>query len=274
VGRLGQVLVNIVDNAIKFTERGEVIVEAEVREIDVKDVVLHFKIKDTGIGISPEKHELIFKAFEQADKTTTRNYGGTGLGLAIAASIIQAMAGRIWIESQEEKGSVFHFTCRLGLPQPRTATGKAVRSGVSSADLERGKGRPGPLRILVVEDNPVNQKIAVSLLERRRHKVTLVSSGRQALLALSDAEFDLVLMDLQMPEMDGLSATREIRRREARHGGRLPIIAMTAHAMPGDRERCLEAGMDDYLAKPIDARRLDELVHRWVSFPVMADSSS
>jgi two-component system sensor histidine kinase/response regulator len=393
--RLRQVIVNLVGNAIKFTEQGEVLLEVSPQERSDHEVVLHFAVSDTGIGIPEEKRTAIFNAFEQADMTPTRRFGGTGLGLAISSRLVELMGGSIWVESELGRGSTFHFTARLGLApaEPtevqllRSATvvgtrvlvvddnatnrrileemvrrwlmgtgaaagghqalemlrgaqqaGKPYRLVLTDANMPEMDGfalaqrikqdhdldntvimmltsgdRPGdvarceqlgiasylmkpikqselfdailialgttaveeetverfaaaapprlpPLRILLAEDSLVSQKLAVGLLERQGHTVVVANHGREALAALESQQFDLVLMDVQMPEMDGLEATRAIRTQERQTGKHVPIIAMTAHAMMGDRQRCLQAGMDEYLAKPIRSKRLFEVI--------------
>jgi PAS domain S-box-containing protein len=395
--RLGRIIVNLVGNAIKFTEHGEVVLHAGVDKTEGGEIMLHFSVTDTGIGIPIEKQKRIFEAFAQADTSTTRKYGGTGLGLAICAQLAELMGGRVWVESQVGRGSTFHFTARFGLQtvsatkplevspvklqdlpvlvvddnatnrrileemitnwrmKPVTAANaaaalkamKRARTGgspfrvilldahmpevdgfevaarvkkdpslrhaavilLTSAgkreDLSRAKAlgvaaalakpvkqselwdaivtalhvpvhaktRPSvlresalsasrALRILVAEDNPVNQQLALHLLERRGHSTVVAENGREALSAIEKHKFDLVLMDVQMPEMGGLEATRAIRQKEQSKGGHLPIVAMTAHAMQGDRERCLEAGMDGYLAKPLDPKIFLDTVER------------
>jgi PAS domain S-box-containing protein len=389
--RLRQIIVNLVGNAIKFTDRGEVVLDVALESQADGEVELHFAVADTGIGIPEEKRAVIFDAFEQADNTTTRRFGGTGLGLAIAARLSALMGGRIWVESEVGRGSSFHFTARFALAEvlpaavppapPAAVCGTSVlvvddnatnrrileemlsnwgmlptavpgarqaletlrqahRSGQAyhliladasmpeidgftlaeqvKQDPELGStvilmlssmdhpgnvarcdrlgivsyllkpikqselfdailmalgvtavedpgpeppaaerpGRLRPLRILLAEDSLVNQKVAVSLLEREGHTVVVANNGREAIAAAESAAYDLILMDVQMPEMDGLEATGAIRARQRQTGLHVPIIAMTAHAMQGDRERCLEAGMDQYLAKPIRARQL------------------
>ncbi|MBA4159766.1 MAG: response regulator, partial [Gemmatimonadetes bacterium] len=406
-GRLRQIVVNLAGNAIKFTERGEVVATVSTEAATGEDVTLHVAIRDTGIGIPPEKQAIIFDAFSQADSSMSRRFGGSGLGLAISMELVARMGGRMWVESEPGTGSIFHFTAcftrqkreprRLppgadelrdlpvlvvddnatnrrilhemlvswgmrpvladsgpsalaelesavaaGRPfalvlldgmmpgmdgytlaeriheQPHTAdlplmmlssagrTRDAVRgegvgiarsltkpvkqsvlldaildvleAGESEIDASRepdGEREHGghALRILLAEDGVVNQKVAVSLLERRGHSVHVAGNGREALSALERESFDLVLMDVQMPEMDGFETTAAIRAREREHGGHLPIIAMTAHAMKGDRERCLAAGMDDYLSKPIRADELYEKVER-VSPPEVGDGGT
>jgi two-component system, sensor histidine kinase and response regulator len=403
-GRLRQVLINLIGNAIKFTDRGEVVVDVQVEQQSKNDVLLHVRVRDTGPGIPADKHQAIFDAFRQADSSTTRRHGGTGLGLAISSQIVRLMKGRMWVESEVGSGSTFHFTAwfirgagvrpvrpaavaslaglrtlivddnatnrrilaemlqtwdmkpvavstaeealvtlgeapasdpfRLlvldlmmpdmdgtelaehiranpewdGLRLLLLSSARSLLSPQRAARLDIGRtltkpvkqsdllsaiadvmGEPddpagddgtgyGPggtlppaqapaaavqspsqaqparrLRVLLVEDSLVNQKVAVQLLERHGHDVVLANDGREALDALEDDTFDIVLMDVQMPVLDGLTATRLLRQRERKRGGHVPVIAMTASAMKGDRERCLAAGMDGYLAKPIRA---------------------
>jgi len=394
-GRLRQVVTNLVGNAIKFTQRGEIVVQAEQQESNAEDVVLHFSIKDTGIGIPRERQELIFAPFEQVDGSVTRKYGGTGLGLAISTRLIALMNGRIWVESEAGQGSTFHFTARFKAAhssaieasenQPHTIDGLRVlvvddnstnrrileemltrwrmlpvcvdggvaalaamaqaladqtpfklvlmdcqmpdldgfsvaqkikqNPGLAGAtilmlssagrrgDMARcrelgiaayltkpirqsqlfdaimaalGKGtqtedssgraaRLNPcehreLNILLAEDNAVNQKIATRMLEKLGHRVTVTGNGKAALDILTRLDFDAILMDVQMPEMDGLTVTEKIRAGERQTRLHVPIIAMTAHAMKGDRERCLQAGMDGYISKPINGRELEKAI--------------
>jgi len=402
-GRLRQILVNLVGNAIKFTEKGEVVVYVQIEWRTTDDIQMHFTVSDTGIGIHPDKQAAIFEAFTQADGSMSRTYGGTGLGLTISSRLVAFMHGRIWVESELGKGSRFHFTAHFGLQKtparisvPRdpttlrdmrvlvvddNATNRqillkmlsnwhtnpaAVESGARAITALReaqGLGRIYPLilldaqmpemdgfalaecikrnpdwksatimmlssagqrgdakrcrelgvaayltkpvrqaelldailttlgtkptieataalvtrhslrenathlHILLVEDNAVNQVLAVRLLEKRGHGVTVAGNGKEALTALEKDSFDLVLMDVQMPEMDGFEATAAIRGLEKLSGNHLPIIAMTAHAMAGDRERCLQAGMDDYISKPIRPQELTELLMRYSAAP-------
>lgn len=394
--RLRQVIVNLAGNAIKFTKRGEVVVDVECQERGDHDILLHFSVKDTGIGIPPEKQERIFRAFEQADTSTTREYGGTGLGLAIASRLVDLMEGRIWVDSQVGRGSTFHFTARFTLPhadetpprrapaerlqglrvlvvddhatncrileemlrmwrmQPETrargsealeALRESRRAGrefdlvlldsnmpemdgfdvaemirhdpelrptgmimLTSSDRpeegERCKGlgiaayltkpvkqselmdaiatlmgaveprRPAapslsevgghlrPLRILLAEDSLVNQKLTQAQLKPHGHTIVVANNGKEALEQATSQPFDLILMDVQMPEMDGFDATRAIRERERETGEHVPIVAMTAHALKGDRERCLEAGMDDYISKPVRIKDLFDCLEK------------
>jgi len=406
--RLRQVVVNLVGNAIKFTDAGEVVLDVAVESRSDHEVVLHFAVTDTGIGIPKDKLAAIFDAFEQADNSTTRRFGGTGLGLAISSRLCEMMGGRIWVQSEVGRGSTFHFTVRFALaeelpaaarpaqpaivggtsvlvvddnatnrrileemlrnwgmvptavPRARQAlqllceahqAGRPFRLVLADASMPEMDGfslteqikqdpqlgstvimmlssadRPGdvsrcerlglasyllkpvkqselldailvalgvsapedealeplaaprsarlrPLRILLAEDSLVNQKLAVGLLEREGHSVVVANNGQEALGAAESQPFDLVLMDVQMPEMDGLEATAAIRAREKRTGRHLPIIAMTAHAMQGDRERCLEAGMDEYLAKPIRARQLLAMIETVVGAALPAGAA-
>jgi signal transduction histidine kinase/CheY-like chemotaxis protein len=407
-GRLRQILVNLVGNAIKFTQHGEILVTIESCPQDARGIELHFKVMDTGIGIPPEKQELLFKAFSQADSSTTRKYGGTGLGLAISARMVELMAGKMWVESSDGKGSTFHFTARFGVAEgkeqsaspalaaelhghsvlvvddnetnrrilcemtrgwgmrPRAAESGAialatldaaqqegdsfrlilidgnmpVMDGFELAEkIQNGTTRNGKakatvlmltsggqlgeanrcrqlgisayllkpvlkadllaailtslsqrqvkmsaspalvtrhtlresahkLRILVAEDNPVNQAVIMRALQKMGHTPVLAQNGKEALASASAEKFDLVFMDVQMPEMDGLSATVAIRESERNSGTHLPIFAMTAHAMKGDRERCLQAGMDGYIAKPVRFSDIEQTLAGMARTPV------
>ena len=392
--RLRQVILNLVGNAIQFTDKGEVIVHIEAEVLDPTQACLHFKISDTGIGIPPEKQEDIFRAFVQADGSMTRKYGGTGLGLSISSRLVELMGGEIWVESEPGKGSCFHFTACLGISPgsiPRQSypaelrdlrvlvvddnevnrrilqgillnwwmRPKVVASGEAALEaLSRASDTGDPFRLvlldgmmpgmdgkqvssliksdpalrsvpvilltsatqpdyarqcaelgvegylikpvkqtellqvilrllggrekqaategseeapparqvraLLVEDNPVNQQIAIRMLERRGHSVKCVGSGREALDLLETEHFDGVLMDVQMPDMDGFEATAAIRGKESQAAAHIPIIAMTAHTMEGDREKCLTAGMDDYITKPIRPQALYRAVEEHV----------
>jgi CheY-like chemotaxis protein len=408
--RLRRIVVNLVGNAIKFTEQGEVVLHVQLESQSANEVLLHFSVTDTGIGIPLEQQQRIFEAFAQADASTTRKYGGTGLGLAISAQLCELMGGLMWVESEVGVGSTFHFTARFVVPPRASTDGKEFVAPVKLRDLpvlvvddnrtnreileemilnwrmkpvaaENGKAAlemlkqaamearpfrvvlldghmpgmdgfevaarmkhepsmkgaavilltsaglgedvsraktvgaaaaltkpvkqselwdaivnalhlPAPnrsaanaatrrkrgarqkLRILVAEDNPVNQDLALHMLERRGHSVILAENGRQALDAVERHKFDLVLMDVQMPEMGGLEATQAIREREKSTGGHVPIIAMTAHAMQGDRQKCLDAGMDGYLSKPLDPRTFLRTVEESVAEPSAATSSA
>lgn len=393
--RLRQIVVNLVGNAIKFTDHGEIVVQVQPESRHEGEIELHFSVRDTGIGIPAEKQQLIFEAFSQADSSTTRRYGGTGLGLAISSQLVQLMGGVISVESQPGVGSTFHFKVWLGAGEPPASQSRGkwlsmtalpvlivddnatnrrileevftnwrmrphavdggaaalvelekasrlgesfavvlldghmpdmdgfglaeritqdqryagtklvmltsagapedimrcrklgisayltkpikqselfdvVVSAISEPITEQRKTRKKPrasksgLRVLLAEDNQVNQLVATRILEKLGHQVTLVSNGREALSAVESGKFDLVAMDVQMPEMDGLEATAAIRKWEQNAGSHVPIIAMTAHAMKGDRERCLEAGMDGYTSKPIRIRDLEQVISELV----------
>jgi CheY-like chemotaxis protein len=409
--RLRQVVVNLIGNAIKFTERGEVVLRVEAQRRATEGVELHFAVRDTGIGIAPEQQQKLFRAFSQADTSTTRKYGGTGLGLAISARLIRLMGGEVWLESEVGRGSTFHFTVPFGLargpaarpmpPEPAEVHGLPVlvvddnatnrrilremltnwgmrptvveggRQALAAMERALGAGEPfalvlldammpemdgftlaerigqdaqlvGPtlmmlssanrgedaarcrelgvatyltkpvrqstlldavmtalgtsasgadraaptaarptpvagrraLRLLLAEDNVVNQRLAVSLLQKRGHQVVVVGNGREALAALESERFDAVLMDVQMPEMDGFEATAAIRAREAATGDHIPIIAMTAHALKEDRERCLDAGMDAYVSKPLRPQVLFDVLEAQVPVTAAAGTAA
>ncbi|MGA2259621.1 MAG: ATP-binding protein, partial [Thermoguttaceae bacterium] len=274
--KLQQVLLNLAGNAIKFTEHGEV--EVSVRAVgglctsdrpDGQDrqsvensqpvtsdpfhqilhppspapsVILEFAVRDTGIGISPSSQEHLFQPFNQADASMTRRFGGTGLGLSISKGLVEMMGGRIWVESELGKGSTFYFTVCLPLAREHPAD--------FEAPLAASTAICAPLRILLVEDNPANQKLAAYILRDRGHFVEIADDGQKAIRLTEQTRFDVILMDVQMPEMNGFEATAAIRER-ALGGRRIPIIAVTAFALKGDRERCLAAGMDTYISKPI-----------------------
>ena len=271
--RLRQVLFNLLDNAVKFTEEGRVDLEVKLQEASPGHQTLLFVIKDTGIGIPPDKQDLIFESFTQADGSTTRRYGGTGLGTTISRSLVELMGGSIWLESVPGEGSTFFFTVKLALVDPDP--GDSGSPEQEPAEPEAGEQKtPGPeptrhpLRILLAEDNPENRKLILSLLEQLGHRVTAVEDGQAAVEAAAAQEFDLALMDVEMPRMDGLSATRAIRKQEG-EDRYLPVIALTAHAFPEDRQRCLEAGMDAYLSKPIDIKELLRLIGDLVPDPLV-----
>jgi signal transduction histidine kinase/CheY-like chemotaxis protein len=279
-GRLRQIVVNLVGNALKFTSRGEIAITIQA---DTADQFLHFTVSDTGVGIPLAKQRSIFDPFSQADSSTTRQYGGTGLGLTISTRLIELMGGKIWVESQVGEGTRFHFTARLapgverqasdwgtvsqakvlGDVKVRVADRIATASAATPQPRHEASTAVPSLNLLVAEDNVVNQLLITRLLEKRGHRVTMTSTGREALEALEKERYDLVFMDMQMPEMGGLEATAAIREREKSPGIHMPVVALTAHAMKGDRERCLAAGMDDYLSKPIGAQELDAVLTRY-----------
>jgi PAS domain S-box-containing protein len=255
--RLRRVLSHIVGNAIKFTEHGQVLVQAGQLEAGREEVTVRFEVSDTGIGIPAEELGRIFEPFSQVDGSASRRHGGTGLGLALSKKLVERMGGVIGVGSRQGEGSVFWFTLRLrAVPQG----GKAPEIS-SGMDLAAAPAGAGPRRVLLAEDNPVNQRVAKFLLEKLGYRVDIAASGVEVLEKMSGNDYDSILMDCQMPEMDGFSATAEIRKREAgsRH---IPIVAMTAHAMQGDRQRCIEAGMDEYVSKPISIEGLRQALDR------------
>jgi signal transduction histidine kinase/HPt (histidine-containing phosphotransfer) domain-containing protein len=263
--RLRQILVNLVGNAIKFTERGQVTIATRAADDGAGGWRLHFEVSDTGIGIPAEQQTLVFRAFEQGDGSTSRKYGGTGLGLAITQRLVQMMGGQIDLDSQPGVGTVFRFEVRFGRPDaedlandPSETNGRPADSPPRAEGIETTP--PRPLRVLLAEDSFVNQKLVLGLLKRQGHEVVVADNGRQAIELVQAEPFDLILMDVQMPEVDGFEATRCIRESERPAGRHTPIIALTAHALKGDRERCLDAGMDAYVSKPMRARDLYEAI--------------
>jgi PAS domain S-box-containing protein len=235
--RLRQVLMNLVGNAIKFTKQGRITVAVE--RVADDPTQWHFQVEDAGIGIPPEKQHGIFEAFSQVDNSITRRFGGSGLGLTISASLVKAMGGRIWVDSEPGRGSTFHFTIAVGIPEEAN-----THPALGILAISVGSGRPDALRILLVEDNVVNQKVATSLLRNRGHHVTVASNGKEGAETAAREAFDAILMDVQMPVMDGWEATAAIRAKERASGAHVPIIAMTAHIFKEDIERCLAVGMD------------------------------
>ena len=284
--RFRQILMNLLSNAIKFTETGGITLVAEFLSGTTTHALLRFAVSDTGIGIPAAAKLRIFDAFSQADGSTTRRFGGTGLGLSIAKQLVALMGGAITVESEPGRGSTFAFSAQFELQPLSTGSDTTVAcysppphsylvpdhaggsthplGSPSQADAQPDGQAAGC--ILLAEDSPVNREVAVGMLEQLGYQVEIAENGRQALLATEHAHFDLILMDCQMPEMDGLTATSEIRQRETGAGrSRLPIIALTANAMQGDRELCLSAGMDDYLTKPYTQMQLREIIQKWLS---------
>jgi len=263
--RLRQVLLNLLSNGVKFTPSGRVeLVVSQVRDERNEADWLLFEVSDTGIGIAPERQAQIFQAYMQEDVSTTRRFGGTGLGLSITRHLITLMGGSIWFSSTPGRGSRFSFTLPClpaAMPAPPQPPDRAA--GPPPDQPER---RARARRILLVEDHPANQKLATWLLKRQGYQVTLAVDGAEAVRLMKALAFDLVLMDVQMPVMDGLEATRLIRELEhERDEHRHPIIAMTAGAIVGDREKCLAAGMDDYISKPIAGQALIAQIERWLT---------
>jgi CheY-like chemotaxis protein len=253
--RLSQVISNLVGNGIKFTERGEVVVDIDAGDEPqaAGKIGLHFRVTDSGIGIPLDKHVAIFAPFTQADGSTTRVYGGTGVGLTISSDLVRLMGGRIWLDSEVGVGSIFHFTAYFDLLEATQSVEHLspveCLQGLS-VPQQRRSGRV--LRILMAEDNLFNQRVARLILAKFGHSVTVANNGLEAVTALGTQSFDAVLMDLQMPVMDGFQATAAIRTAEVGTARHLPIIAVTAHTRKEDRARCLEAGMDGFVSKPIN----------------------
>lgn len=250
--RLQQVLMNLVGNAVKFTETGFVRLEIRSGQEEEGRYDLDFAVVDSGVGIEPEQQRLVFEAFSQADSSTTRRFGGTGLGLSISKELVRMMGGELKVDSKPGQGSKFFFRLRL------SAAAAAMAPPPPPALLKPARA----MRVLLAEDNEVNRILIQRILEKDSHRVTAVNNGRLALEALAREHYEAILMDVQMPELDGFAATREIRRMEAAMGRRTPVIALTALALKGDAEMCLEAGMDAYLCKPISAEELFALLAR------------
>lgn len=256
--RLRQVLSNLVGNAIKFTENGRVEVTADARTLEDGRIALSFEVADTGVGIDPAVLPTLFQPFQQADSSTTRRFGGTGLGLAICRRLVEAMDGQIGVDSEPGKGSTFCFTVRLA-----AASGQAPSTAVSPPVARTA---PRGLRVLVAEDNPTNRLLVSTWLRRASHHVDLVEDGAKAVIAARDNDYDIVLMDMQMPELDGASATRAIRALEGPRS-RVPIVALTADALPEGRARYLASGLDAFLTKPIDWGELERVLARCTDAP-------
>ena len=264
--RLGQVLTNLGNNAVKFTDEGTIVVSvARVEEGGGEQgqgegALLRFSVRDSGIGMDPEQQRKLFRSFSQADGSTTRKYGGTGLGLAISKRLTSLMGGEIWVESTPGEGSTFHFTARFGVQRGEAEPRRAGRHEEAMAEaVARLRGA----RVLLVEDNELNQELALELLANNGIVASLAENGEEALAILAEEPFDGVLMDCQMPVMDGYTATREIRQRP--EWAQLPVLAMTANAMAGDREKALAAGMNDHIAKPINVHEMFTTMARWIS---------
>ncbi|MDH4274216.1 MAG: ATP-binding protein [Gammaproteobacteria bacterium] len=252
---LRSILLNLVGNAVKFTEHGEVAITVEIEPLEALSM-LHFTVADTGIGIADDQLTRIFDSFTQADISLTRRYGGTGLGTTIAKELVSRMGGKIWVESRLGAGSKFHFT----VPLSERLEGLAHTRSYYHEELPEPIKRCGyNMNLLLVEDNQINQLVLTDLLTRQGHQVRVARDGAEALRILSDQSFDAILMDIQMPDMDGMQVTRELRAR----GILTPVIAMTAHAMSGERAACLLAGMNDFVVKPVDLALLDEILSRY-----------
>jgi CheY-like chemotaxis protein len=265
--RLRHVLTNLLNNAVKFTDQGRVGLRALAETESPTEVQLRFEVFDTGIGISGDDQRRVFTAFTQVDSSRTRRHGGTGLGLTTAAEWVRTMGGRLGIQSTLGQGSTFYF--KLALPRGPDAQVETQANSAPVSDLHgphalaaKDNTRSHPMRVLLAEDTVASQKIVKGILNKRGHAVEIARNGREAveMFRLQPYDYDIVLMDVQMPIMDGLQAAASIRAFEAELGRRVPIVAMTAHVMPGDRRRCLAAGMDAYLGKPVKTAKLIEIV--------------
>jgi CheY-like chemotaxis protein len=259
MGRIRQIAMNFLANAVKFTDRGFVRVSTTLVSNTGEAVIVRIAVEDSGPGIAESKVPLLFTKFTQADSSTTRRYGGTGLGLAISRKLAELMGGSVGVHTESGKGSLFWVELPL-----------RVANGHSRAEDSAGEPAPdrleGPCRVLVAEDNPVNQRLAIRMLEKFGCTVETAGDGAEAVDMCARLPFDMVFMDCQMPEMDGYDAAAAIRRAEKERGRpRLPIVALTAHAATADRDRCFAAGMDDYLSKPVSAEQVRAVVHRWMS---------
>ncbi len=268
--RIQQIITNLLGNAIKFTEHGEISIKASVVQVEHLDLVLKISIADTGIGISADKCHQLFNAFTQVDASTTREYGGSGLGLTIAKQLCQLMGGDVEVSSVLGEGSVFSFDLKLQLSDRNLVNSAEKQDIIEGAAVSKPVLDKDNIKILLVEDNRINQQVALGLLNKLGYRADLAINGIQALKLLADCKksepYQLVLMDCQMPEMDGYQATKRIRGAidETNHS-HVTIIAMTANSMKGDREKCLAAGMDDYLSKPITPKLLDEKITLWLN---------
>nr|HRJ73431.1 ATP-binding protein [Terrimicrobiaceae bacterium] len=251
--RLRQILVNLVGNAIKFTEEGFILIKTVRESLEGREYVV-FHVVDSGPGVSPDMIDRLFKPFSQVDSTITRRFGGTGLGLSICKRLVETMGGEIGVNTAPGKGSDFYFSLPLRVPEFPAKQVLPARQLLS--------GLPDSLRILVVDDDPINRKLICRMIEKIGAKPVLAESGSQAVRAFKEGEFDLILMDMQMPGMDGLETTRRIRaiENEAGLGQRTPISALTANSADRDRELCFEAGMDDFLCKPVRIDDLERLI--------------
>ncbi len=273
--RLSRIMINLIDNAIKYTERGSVTVEADCPSDDEGHVMLRFDVTDTGIGIPEDKQDVIFEKFEQADSSITRRFGGTGLGLSITRELVNKMQGRMGLDSEEGIGSHFWFMVELPVADSAPlAKKKKPRPALEEKLPPAQRKDAASARLLVVEDYKLNQVFIRKLLTRMGvENIDIVDNGKAAVEAVNQNAYAMILMDCHMPVMSGFEATRDIRAREIAGGNeRIPILAVTADAMPGTRERCLRVGMDDYITKPIDPDELKELMGRWLDFPATAET--
>ena len=262
--RLRQVLINLINNALKFTLEGVVCIEIRSESNKNSEHILKFSVIDQGIGIPKNKRDSVFNVFTQADDSTTRKFGGSGLGLAISKRLVDMMGGKIWIEGNKPKGSVFHFTGVFKALKSYTTSGKSIYDELDNViDNSSSKENLKDLQVLLAEDNLVNQKIAARMLEKQGCKVECASDGKEVLCIFRKEKFDIILMDVHMPKMDGLEATKIIREDEKKMKQRTPIIALTARAMQDDRQKCIDSGMDGYVSKPIERELLFEEISKF-----------
>jgi PAS domain S-box-containing protein len=266
ITRLRQIMVNLLSNAVKFTDEGEIAIAVEGRELEGSDYEIHIQVSDSGIGIPAERLDSLFVSFSQLDVSTARRYGGSGLGLAISKRLAEMMGGNLWAESKVGRGSTFHVTIRATRSNDQGPSDSSSRRLRGWSEIDEHLGQRHPLRILLAEDNIVNQKVALRMLEKLSYRADMVSNGREAIEALARQTYDVVLMDVHMPEMDGIEATQAIRQQiPVEHQPH--IIAMTAYAMQGVREQLLQAGMNDYVSKPVRLGELMAALERAVSRP-------
>ncbi|MGV8122054.1 MAG: PAS domain S-box protein [Candidatus Xenobiia bacterium LiM19] len=249
--RLNQILINQFANALRFTEKGSITVTVRKERQEGEQIILHFTVEDTGCGIPPEKRDLVFEPFTQVEQAQAMDSGGSGLGLSICKELVTLMKGTIWLESKVGKGCTFHFT------QPVVA---GQKEQIKESAPVQVAGEVRPMSIIIAEDEVINRRVIVDYLKKQRHTVTAAGSGEAVLSMLDERDFEMILMDIHMSGMDGLEATRQIREKEKETGKHIPIIALTAYAMSNDRERFLEAGMDNYLSKPVEFEDLDEII--------------
>jgi len=256
--RLRQILLNLVSNAIKFSDKGEVSLTISIIEENADNLIIEFIIKDTGIGIPVEKQKKIFESFEQATTDTVRKFGGTGLGLSIAKQLVELQGGEIFVESEPAQGSAFHFRLSFLKDKGKAPKRESVKNGTEKPGLSSKNGKD--IRVLVVEDNPINQMLIVKVLKKQEFEIDLAENGVIALDKYKNNTYDIILMDVQMPEMDGYETTKNIRRMDDSKKD-IPIIAMTAHTIKGEQERCIEVGMNDYIPKPFNVTELFEKIY-------------
>ncbi len=256
-GRLRQILVNLLSNSVKFTDKGDVSLSVSSKVIKGNEYQISFLVKDTGIGISQDKMNQLFQPFTQLERTLSRKRDGVGLGLAITKNLVELMGGKIWADSIPGQGTTFHVMIPAETIHGKQLDFGRMDSGIASESFPGLK----PMRILVAEDNPSNQRVLVEMLKRLGYRADAVADGREVIQALERQDYDLVLMDIKMPEMDGITATQVIRKLQPENGPK--IIAITAFTLEGDREKCLEAGMDDYIAKPVQIGELVEVLKKF-----------